>query len=519
MFILLMYVPTWILTRGQYFRLDTDYDALLPLYYFLVDFVRHHGAIPTWNPYIGTGIPVLGDPLSAVANPILTGGILLFGVETGVRLTIGIIFFLAALSMWWFLSRLHIRGWLRVWGSLLFASAGNMIAYIRAGHIPELLVYPAVPMLLYYVTKKTLLWKDSIVFSLLLAYVWYSGYTYMLWFVLIFLTVSWLYYSLSRPAFQSLVALVRFTGVAVLFVVFSWPKTYEYINDVGPNLERVFTIDPYAGSIHSIWFPLGWVMPLQAMFYDRPFFQRMFGFYYNWYEYYAFITPFPFFFLVSLRSLLKKPIIQLFLVLLVSSALYIALRFSYSPFYWIYHLVPFARTFRVPQRIYEPSVAVIIALLVLCAKVWFSSRTPQRKKLGLIVCIASLVGTSMTTQYSLLATFESPRTEAQLVAKKLRAADSGVFFVATFACCQTFLVQEDVPIINYYYGWRQKQSPNFIRSDNSGSNYDLLYSVRPTYVIASKDSDFTEYGYARFQSYQTVVVWKTEHPNVFPEIL
>lgn len=518
LFILLLYLPTWMLTQGKYFRLDTDFDGSLPTFYFLVDYVDRFRALPSWNPYVASGIPVLGDPVSVVANPILTGAIIMFGVETGLRLTIGIIFFLAAVSMWWFLKSIGIRGWIRIWGALLFATSGNMIAYIRSGHLQELLTYPTVPLLTHFVLKKAFRRRDVIVFSLVLSYVWYSGYTYLLWFTLIFATVTWFYRSLNRSSRLSMIALFRYMLAAGLFIIFTGPKTYQFVYDVRPNFERFLSIYPMLGSIHSLWYPIGLVMPLQTMFYDRPFFQRLFGFSYNWFEYYAFITPLPFFFLVSFRSVVKKPIVALLVTILVTSVLYIALRYPYSPFYWLFRFVPFAQTFRVPSRIYGPSMAGIIALLVLCANAWFAIQAPRNKRLfGILICVGTIVWTGMTTQYSLVATFEKPRTIEPQIARQLREADSGAYYVATFVCClQTFLVREHIPIINYYYAWRPKQSPNFIRSDNSGPNYDVLFFVRPTYVIGPALADFTKYGYAVFQSYPSAIVWKTNKPSIVP---
>lgn len=520
LFAFFLYVPTWVATQHKFFRLDTDFDLSLATYYFMVDYVRSHMMFPAWNPYVGTGVPVIGDPTSVALNPVLTPLILGFGVENGLRLTIFVMYMLAGIGMWLFLTSIGVYGWLRLWGSLLYTSAGNMVAYIRAGHIPEILTFPAVPLIFIFLVKPKLRHRQIIMLSLLLTYIFFSGYTYLLWFTLIFIVVLLGYRSLGRPLLDLLKSLFSYGEVLLLFIIFSSIKLYPFVHDVLPNMERFFHIDPYKGSIHSLWYPLGWIVPFQTMFYDRPFFRRLFGFYYNWYEYYAFITPLPFIFLTSLGNLIHKPLIRLFLVILATGSLYIALQYQYSPFYWIYHAIPFARTFRVPQRISGPTTAIIIALLVLGAEQWFRTADKRKRRLGICLCLITIVWTFFNSQRSLLQAFENPRDDEQVLAKELRGTDPARYYVATFVCCeQVFLVQEKIPVINFYFAWRPKKTPNYNNLNDIGFNYDMLRSNRPKYVIASPNISLRQYEYHQFKNFRQATIWKTETPNLIPETL
>lgn len=520
LFVLALYIPVWILTYNKFFVLSTDFDASLAMYSFFVDFVNTHGAFPTWIPFVGTGIPVIGDPTSVVLNPILTPLLLMFGVENGVRSAILVLYFLSGVSMWLLLRSLDIHGWLRLWGSCMYVVSGLMVANIRAGHIPEMLTYPVFPLVFLVLLKRTLHLQDSVAFALLSTYMFFSGYMYALWFIAICAVVIVLYRSISSPRTDLFKLLYSYVAVLLLFVVFSFPKLYSMATEVAGSIERFFNIDPYKGSIHAIWYPLGFVVPFQISFYDRPFFQRLFGFYYNWYEYYAFITPLPFLFLTSLKRVIQNPVVKILLILLVTGALYIALKYPYSPFYWVYKLFPFAHTFRVPQRIYSATTTIVIALIVLCARAWFSNASTRKKRLGIIVCAVSLLWTFFTTQYTLIHVFEAPRIHEEQLVKDLRKIDSGTYYVATFVCCQQmFLVQQKIPIANFYYSWRPTKTPSFNKHDDSGPNYDTLATIKPTYVIAPPNILLSRFGYMKITSYPHAIVWKTSAPTIFPDSL
>ena len=86
-------------TQGKTFRLDSDYDSNIPIISFVVDTVRNEHRFPLRNPYVTTGISVLGDPLSGSAYLPYLLPMLLFGVQSGWWVVIGLHAFMAGAFM------------------------------------------------------------------------------------------------------------------------------------------------------------------------------------------------------------------------------------------------------------------------------------------------------------------------------------------------------------------------------------------------------------------------------------
>jgi len=57
-------------TRLLSLHLWSDYDAVLPIEHYIFWYFNINHKIPLWNPYVGAGIPVIGDSLSLIINPI-----------------------------------------------------------------------------------------------------------------------------------------------------------------------------------------------------------------------------------------------------------------------------------------------------------------------------------------------------------------------------------------------------------------------------------------------------------------
>src|SRR3972149_8975697 len=69
---ILLVVPVFIVTSKLSFRLDGDYDAHLPLLNYAIEYIQTHKAFPRINPNIADGMPVAGDPISPLLNPLFT---------------------------------------------------------------------------------------------------------------------------------------------------------------------------------------------------------------------------------------------------------------------------------------------------------------------------------------------------------------------------------------------------------------------------------------------------------------
>ncbi len=500
---ILFVVPVLYKARNLIFRLDSDYDSALPIFYYVVDSIRTGKGFPLWNPYIGTGISIPGDPLSMVLNPLLTVPMVIFGVDQGLRIILFLVVAMSGISMLFFLKRLEVKGLVLLWGALLYQTSGALPANIAAGHVEKFLSYPLTPLFFMSVLFAPMKRISILIAALILTLNIFSGDFYAVWFLSIFFLGIKAYYVITKQE-QWIRGSLDIIIVYALFGVMASVRLIPYLFEVYPRIERFGLIDPFAGSIPIFLSPLPFIMPFRVAFYDRPSVQRLFGFYFNWYEYYAFISPLPFIFLLKIKALLKRNIIILLLFLLCMGALYAALRYSYSPFYWLFHFIPAVRMFRVPQRIFVPMTTLVIALLALCAQRW-------RGKMMIAICVLSLGWTFLAGQQTMLLSFEWPRTQQASLVHALREKDKGNFFVASFICCiQTFLVEEHIPILNYYYGWRLKGAPDFESAPS------LLKKIRPKYIIASKKLDFSQYFYEPIMENQKDVIWKTDQSTVYP---
>lgn len=508
-------LPPLLATRGMSVRLDTDYSALVPMYEYTADFIRQNGIIPAVNPYAGTGIPVLGDPLSAVLNPFLMIPLVLYGTDTGLRMYFVIAILLAGFSMWFFLTSIGIRGIVRVWGSILYLVSGAGAAKLASGQMENLLSFALFPLLFYSTFRHPMNIRGRVTAAIVLTLMWFSGGLYSVWHAIILISTIRFFYLVSRPSDRKTVV-ADWAFTLFLFFVFSLPKFYDYAVRVVPILYRNVP-GFYMGSIHALLFPLLYVMPFQVSFYDRPFFQRMLGLYYNWYEYYAFISPLPFLFLLKIRSVQQKTAVRICMLLILIGALHIAVKFTYSPFNWFYSFFSPAQIFRVPQRIVMPVTSVMIAGLAVCASGWLrSSVSKLSKALIMFILCGSILWTFAVSQKTVYGMYEPVRVEGRELAAELRSRDPSVYSVAIIPCClQMFFVEQKIPVLNYYYGWRTVESARFKFVHGQNSIILSPDTPQPKYIISDKTVETIERYRVLFES-ASYNVWVTDNPTFSP---
>jgi len=494
----------------------SDYDSDLPVCYFIIDYFKTHHQIPSWNPYVSTGIPVISDPLSLVLNPFFILPLAIFGLDLGLKIVFLLVFWVSGLTMWLFLSSLGIKGSVRLLGALLYQVSGALVAQLASGHA-AFLFYPLVPLFLMFSLSKKMKFLNIIAVALIFTLQIFSGDFYTLWLLSIIFIVIKAYY-LFRVRKSYVLREIVFTFLFTF--LFSSVKLVPFLLNVYPNAERFFPIDPFTGSIHIIFGILPFITPFQAEFYDRPFFQRVLGFHFNWHEYYAFISPLPFIFLIKFKQIFKNEKVRILLIIFVVGLLYAALEYPYSPFYWLFHSVSFVRNFRVPQRIFMPLTAVVIAILLICGNHWLkTARKKWTKALVLGTLILSILWSFYLSSKTLIRTFMPINKENQLLITTLREKDGSNFYVVVFyPGLQRFLIEEKIPILNYYYGWRPKNAPNFLSEDGESYNYPLLGTVRPKYAITKASQDLLPYSYVPFMRNNQVAIWETDKITYVPEI-
>ena len=101
--------------------------------------LRRYGEIPLWNPYMLTGFPLAGDPVSHFWNPVATAPVLLWGGVNGMKVSLYLSLLIAGFGQWFLAHVFGLRGLIRLWAGLLFALSGGLALLLWLGWY-ELLV-------------------------------------------------------------------------------------------------------------------------------------------------------------------------------------------------------------------------------------------------------------------------------------------------------------------------------------------------------------------------------------------
>jgi hypothetical protein len=96
--------------------------------------LRKYGHIPTWNPYVGVGEPVINNPFNYLFNPFASLPILLFGGVQGSKIATALALLIAGYSMWALGKAVGIGTVGRVTAGTLYLMSGGIIAKFHAGH-------------------------------------------------------------------------------------------------------------------------------------------------------------------------------------------------------------------------------------------------------------------------------------------------------------------------------------------------------------------------------------------------
>ena len=95
--------------------------------------IRDFREFPLWNPFLQTGVPYLGDPMSHFYNPIASVPGIILGPLNGPKLSITLSLLLAGVGQWCLCSALGISRPIRVWAALVAAMSGPLVIRFYSG--------------------------------------------------------------------------------------------------------------------------------------------------------------------------------------------------------------------------------------------------------------------------------------------------------------------------------------------------------------------------------------------------
>jgi hypothetical protein len=96
--------------------------------------LHRYGRIPMWNPYIGTGEPIINNPFSYLFNPFHSLPVLLLGGVQGDKLATAIALLLAGWNAWALAWAAGAGGVGRVLAGALYLLSGGIAGKFNAGH-------------------------------------------------------------------------------------------------------------------------------------------------------------------------------------------------------------------------------------------------------------------------------------------------------------------------------------------------------------------------------------------------
>lgn len=220
-------------------RGDWDYFSALHEVSSLTIF--EYRQFPLWNPYVGGGISLIGNPQSGFPSPIflVTG---LFGVFAGLKIAIWLHTALGLWGMWLLAGHFGLKGPARLAPAVIFIFSSAWALHLTEGHMVWL---PVAFLPLFFLTflkglrDKRWLVLAGVVESLM----FYEGATYVFAYSVLFVALYALCYSLECRRWQPLFANL---GVNILAAALSAPKLLPMLELLGSNPRPVSAGSPLA---------------------------------------------------------------------------------------------------------------------------------------------------------------------------------------------------------------------------------------------------------------------------------
>lgn len=323
--------------------------------------INRYGQMPLWNAYTMTGIPYLQDPLSHLWHLPSTIPILLWGAINGMKVSIFLSFILAGLGQWLFAHVLGARGLIRLWTALLFMFSGGLAFFWAYGWYELLLGavwFPWCFAALWWALRRRD-WTSMILTAFCIVMVLTTGGGYYPFYLLGCLaTLTLLHFCMSSPAKRwrrflraILIALMSAGLLAVVFapVIYGLPLLNRWTAD---DREQTYSQPiPYA-LMHYVISDRNWEGA------------EVLGLTSGWKWFY--IGAIPVLAALSLAPLAWAWQRRRRVTLIAAAGLtllilaWVANR--YSPFGYIYDLIPYMYNLRFPNRLLVLGASPLIVL-------------------------------------------------------------------------------------------------------------------------------------------------------------
>ena len=145
------------------------------------------GHLPAWNPYLGSGTPLINNGFFYLFNPFMSLPVLLLGGVQGTKLAIIIGLVMAGYSMWFLGRAVGLGALARVSGAVLYLMNGGFVGKMAGGHfqLGLSLVWPPLVFAGLLWTLKTRRRAAPILMAAAFALLFFSGNIYFTLHVLL----------------------------------------------------------------------------------------------------------------------------------------------------------------------------------------------------------------------------------------------------------------------------------------------------------------------------------------------
>lgn len=511
--------------QSKTLRRFSDYDVRLSWFTFAQNELREL-RFPLFNPYFGEGIHLMGDYVHFTYHPFVLISLLFFSPETTIKLLFFITVLFSGLIMREILFLTRCSPLFILWGSLLYLTNGALASRFYAGHIDFWTAFVFFPLIFYVAIKKEIYIKHSLILAICFLFLFWGDNVYMVLYSLLLFICARIFslsiriihekinneiciQSISKITYMEIRAILV---MSIIFLIGISPRLISFFTTIAPIFYRAI----HEQNIASIQLPitlLQFIVPFQEKFYMNTLFIRLFGFNYEWYEYYAFITPFPFLLFIGIKKHISHQILILLLLIPVG-LLFISQTFQYSPFYLL-QLVPVLNFFRAPMRMSMPLIAIITIIAAYGGTHLFNKISESLKGILLIGIVCSVMACFFISIDIIHSTFTTLPNDYEQVANYIKTKGNiNSTSVLLYACCmQSFLMNNKIHMINYYHGWFNKNLLPYYEK-----NISFLSTNRPRYIIYEGNKlVFKTYGYKLVYKSGLVELWEHSKPTVTPQ--
>ncbi|MFN8371979.1 MAG: hypothetical protein U0694_03765 [Anaerolineae bacterium] len=165
--------PSWSGGGIEYERLS---GVIIPIEIGL----ERYAHLPTWNPYMSTGIPTFGDAFNYFFNPFSSLPPLLLGAVQGTKVAMAVALLIAAWSAWALAKSMGIGAVGRVTAGALYMASGGIAGKFNPGHVQLAISLCWVPLVLagLWWTLRTRSRYAPVFMAVAFALLFYSGNIY-----------------------------------------------------------------------------------------------------------------------------------------------------------------------------------------------------------------------------------------------------------------------------------------------------------------------------------------------------